>query len=500
MIANQATNLPTELRAKTLDSMFFTATALLGFNDLTEHLHYEMCHIAELAEKYKRLLVIVPRNHFKSSIFTITYPLWRGLRDPEETGLVVANTATNAEHFVGLIRSAFEKRPFLRQWFPELRPELSKRWNKLEACLPRDNDRAEATWEAAGWATKVTSRHYGYIVFDDLVDEETYESIELMAKLIARFEQRIKGCLRPPIDERTVIVVMNHWSNIDLACHILEKHPEFHVYYKQAIIDTPEGKKSLFPEKWKLKMLLRMQEEDPYLFATQYMNNPSDPSIMENKPEWLQKYKRGDNSIILPKDYDFEEVPIGRINIYAAGDPRHSLSNTAAEKMTSRNAISIDGIDDKGRRYHLDEYCAPSSPEEFLRAMLRLHQQWHPIRFGIESFGYQKALQPLTKIIWKDEEDKPYLELLPHDTKTSKANRIRGGYRFYALGKAFTHRFLTFHNQEFLTWDTGRFKDMGDCWAWNMHQMKEPRTKSDRFEELEADREHEESLVGMGRI
>jgi len=459
-----------------------------------------MCHIAELAERYHWLLVIVPRNHFKSSIFTISYPTWRGLRNPEETGLIVANTATNSEHFVGVIRTAFEKRPFVRQWFPELRPELSKRWNKEEICLPRVNDRAEATWETAGWNTKVTSRHYDYMVFDDLVDEETYESSELMAKLISRFEQRIKGCLRPPIEERTVIVVMNHWSNIDLACHILENHPEFHVYYKQAIVDTPEGKRSLFPEKWPLKLLLRMQEQDPYLFATQYMNNPSDPSIMENKPEWLQMYKRGDNSLILPKAYKEEEVPIGHLNIYAAGDPRHTLSTTASTKLTSRNAISIDGIDYSGRRYHLDEYAAPSSPEEFLRAMLALHKKWHPIKFGIESFGYQKALQPLADLIWKNEPDRPFLNLLPHDTKTSKETRIRGGYRFFAEGKAFSHRFMAHFNQEFLTWDTGRFRDMGDCWAWNMHQMKEPRSKEEYREELEADREHEAALVGMGRI
>lgn len=483
--------------------MFFTATALLGFQDLTDHFHYEMCHIMEMADYYKRLLIWVPRNHYKSSIGTITYPAWRGLRNPSETGLVVANTATNSEHFVGQIASAYEKNQFLREWFPELKPELSKRWNAKEKCLPRPRDWPEATWETAGWNTKVTSRHYDYIIFDDIVDEETYQSIELMAKLIERFEQRIKGCLKPPVHDRVVIVVMNSWSSIDLAQHIVENHPEFHVYYRQAIIDTPEGKKALFPEKWPLERLLKLQEQDPYTFACQFMNNPVDPNIMENKVEWLTEYGRLEDGLSVPLETPedgYDEVPFGYLNIYATGDPRHTLSTKPGDKLTSRNAITITGVDHRGRRYLLDEYAARSSPEEFLRAMMEMHRKWRPLRFGIEGYGYQKALAPLASLIWKNEVSKPILEPMEKDTKQSKETKIRGGVRFFKEGKAFTHRTMSLFKDEFITFPGGRTRDLLDCWAMAQELMRPPMADEEQVDESIADEEYFDSLRSQGKI
>lgn len=500
MIRTEAETLPSQLAKKAEDSLFFLATAGLGFSRFTPHLHYEMCTVTQAAEEIHWILMLVPRNHYKSSICTISYPIWRGIKNPNETGLIICNTATNALKFGSRIRIAFESNPFIRNWWPQLRPEHSNRWNQKELCLPRTLDWPEPTWTFAGWETKVTTGHWDYLIMDDLVDEETYESSELMTKLIARFEQRIAGLLRPPVHTRTVVVVMNHWSSIDLACHILENHPEFHIYYKQAIVDTPEGKKPLFPEVYNLEWLLRKQEVDPFFFATQYMNNPIDPSLSENKAVWLQKYKRLEDSLQLPEEYDFEEVPLGRLNIYATADPRHSLATTHTQKLSSRNAITVGGMDYKGRMYVLDEYAARSTPEEFLRAMLSLHKKWHPIQFGIEPFGYQKALKPLAELIWKAEPSKPRLVLLEHDTKTSKENRIRAGYRFFAEGKAFSHRLLSLFNEEFLTWPQGRTKDLGDCWGHLVWLMKPPASADDYLSEREADMLHYKSLRSLGRI
>jgi len=328
-----------------------------------------------------------------------------------------------------------------------------------------------------------------------LVDEETYESVELMGKLIARFEQR-EGLLRPPVEERPIIVVMNHWSSIDLACHILEKHPEYKVYYRQAI----ENNQPIFPEQYTLKWLLRKQEIDPYTFANQYMNNPVDRSITENKLEWLQKYKRTEAGVQVDHEDKIYDIPIGHMNIYASGDPRHSLADTAAQKLTSRNAISVDGIDARGLRFHLDEYAARSSPEEFLRAMADMHRKWHPIQFGIESFGYQAALAPLSKLIWKDDHDTPNLELLPRDTSVSKKNRIRGALRFYAEGTAYTHKLLPMFNEEYITFPHGNTMDMLDCWAWNMHLMQMPDTEMDYEDEERIYKEHLQNLRSGAKI
>jgi len=472
-----------ELKQRAKDSLFFTATALLGFDRLTTHLHYEMCHVAERAEQYKRLLCLVPRDHYKTTIFTIAYPVWRALRNPNETGLIVANTATNAARFVDKIKKCWTELPLLRSLFWDLRPELSRRWNRLEATLPRTIDYPEPTWSAAGWDTKVTSQHFDYIIFDDIVDEETYESPDLMAKLVSRFEQREGGLLRPPVQDRVVIVVMNRWSAIDIADHITRNHPEYQVYYRQAI----EEGKPIFPEAYTMEWLLRKQKADPYFFALQYMNNPADREIVEMRASMFQEYKRTDTGLILPDD---TEVPLGHLYIVAAGDPRHSIATKAADKMTARNALTVVGKDSKGRQYLLEEWASRGSQKQFLDKMLELHRKWHPVRFGIESFGYQQALQPLSAEIWKNEVDKPRLELLPRDTKDSKDTRIRGGLQFFRTGLAYVHRTQAMFLDEAVTFPASRTKDLLDCWTWCTYLTKSPGDEATDEQERERDAAH----------
>ncbi len=497
---NQLQSLPSDLRQRSQEELFFTAQALLGFDKLTDHLHYEMCAVMEAADIYKRVLMLVPRDHYKSTICTVSYPSWRAMRNPNDTGLIVANTATNAKRFGNRIRSSFEKRPILRNTYPHLKPELSKRWNNDELCLPRDQDSEQATWTFAGWDTKTTSQHFDYAVFDDLVDEETYESVELMAKVNARFEQR-ESLMKPPIEDRPIIVVMNHWSSIDLACYIQEKHPEYYIYYRQAI----EGGRPIFPEGFSMKWLLRKQEADPFHFATQYMNNPTDPSVTENKPIWLLKYTRNENSVTVPPSNGDKsvEIPVRRMSIVAAVDPRHSLSKTATQKLTSRNAIVVAGADPQGRRFVLDEYAERSDQGTLVKKMAEIWRKWEPYglyKIGIESYGYQGALKPLAEEIWKNESTQPNLELLPRDTEQSKTTRIRGGYAFFREGKAYSHRSFPAFNEEYLSFPYGKTKDVGDAWAWCMHLLDVPEADYDSEDEAEIDREHLSQLRSSAKI
>ena len=89
------------------------------------------------------------------------------------------------------------------------------------------------------------------------------------------------------------------------------------MYYRQAI----EGGQSIFPEMYNLEWLLRKQQQDPYNFALQWMNNPLDQSVAEFRRDQLHYYTRGDGCIILPNG---EQVPLGQIDVRCdfAGVPR----------------------------------------------------------------------------------------------------------------------------------------------------------------------------------
>jgi hypothetical protein len=356
-------------------------------------------------------------------------------------------------------------------------------------------DWPEATWTASGWSTKVTSNHFDWIVYDDLVDEDSFESAEMMAKLSQRFEQR-EGLLRPPIPDRTITVVGNHWSNIDIISYIEEKHPEYYIYYRQAI----EGGKPIFPEAYPLSWLLNKQQADPYTFATQWMNDPADQNLAELKTAWLQYYKRHPDGVELP---DGTYVSFGNMHIYAAVDLSHSVAVTAGEKMTSRNAIVVGGIDSRGRRYLLEEWAMRCDPMTLTKELLNVWNRWRVhglIKIGVESYGYQAALKPLADEIWKSEEYRPILELLPRDTQRSKETRSRSGTQFARDGQLFIHRSSACFIEEYSAFPASKTKDVLDAWAWVMRMAMPADSNEEHFSSWQQDAQYYKSLVSGARI
>jgi hypothetical protein len=162
--------------------------------------------------------------------------------------------------------------------------------------------------------------------------------------------------------------------------------------------------------------------------------------------------------------------------------------------MTSRNFITVGGIDPKGRRFLLEEYAERSDPVTLLRNILRLHMKWHPICFGIEAFGYQAALAPLANEIWKNESDRPNLFPLPKDTTTAKDPRIRAGCSFFAKELGYIHRDCVCFVEEYLSFPNGRTKDGLDAWAWLMTLMNAPESTDDNELERLTDQRYYRSL------
>jgi hypothetical protein len=129
--------------------------------------------------------------------------------------------------------------------------------------------------------------------------------------------------------------------------------------------------------------------------------------------------------------------------------------------------------------------------------MLVLHKLWNPIKLTIESFGYQAALKPLAEELWRNELEKPRLELTKRDTTRSKDNRCRGGLEFFRKELGFLHKSHVYFKEEALTFPFGKTKDVLDAWAWCMESMYAPSSDNDFAGEREADRAYFRSLHPM---
>jgi phage terminase large subunit-like protein len=210
----------------------------------------------------------------------------------------------NAQKTVHEIKGLVESNKVYQAVFPECIPNFNKvRWNDSCACLQRDHDYPEGTFEAAGTNTTLTRRHYDIIIEDDTVapkkDEFTGE--EFMPSR-GDIEQAIgfhKTLYPLKIDDKSkMLVVGTRWADYD---HIdwIKKNEKYEIYDKGAYIDPvqsiPLYKKFSVARLEQLKMVLGTT-----MFTTLYLNHPLAKENMVFNPDWLQYYELID----LPEDGD----------------------------------------------------------------------------------------------------------------------------------------------------------------------------------------------------
>src|SRR5678816_682546 len=108
------------LRQRCFESLYFFCKLVLGFHDMTPEFHGQICAYVQRPRRHK--LIVMPRGHLKTSICTIAYSLWRVTQNPELRILIANATATNAEHFVRMIRGVVDSNEMYRWLFPEVLP------------------------------------------------------------------------------------------------------------------------------------------------------------------------------------------------------------------------------------------------------------------------------------------------------------------------------------------------------------------------------------------
>ena len=161
-----------DMAARGRKSLFFLSRAILNFDKFTKKIHRPLCHALEQFELHNRLLIMLPRDWYKTTAASIAYPIWRAINNPEVRILLVQNTYTNATSKLAAIKQIFEKNQLFRACYPELLPDTTCTWSKESLCVKRKGTYPESTFEAAGTSTAVTSRHYDVIIEDDTVAPE----------------------------------------------------------------------------------------------------------------------------------------------------------------------------------------------------------------------------------------------------------------------------------------------------------------------------------------
>lgn len=180
-------------------------------NDIPPGIAYYLKHSGP------RKLILVPRNHLKSTVVTIVWTLQQILINPNIRICVNNALYKTARDFVQTTQSFLDTGSKLSHIFGEFRsPRLA--WNRDEFTVSqRTLARAQPTLMAASIDSVLNGKHFDIIINDDLVEPNNVRTKDQIQKVIDFH----KDCFNQ-IDKGGVIIdIGTRWAAQDLYGHIL---------------------------------------------------------------------------------------------------------------------------------------------------------------------------------------------------------------------------------------------------------------------------------------
>ena len=425
-----------ELFAKTYFPTVFTCP----FSEL----HKEIFSSAEemiLRKQHKRNYYVraAPRGHGKSQIISFLLIIWCIVYKYKRNILLISDTLDQAKSFISAIKSELEENELLIRDFGSLVSE--EKWAQDKIIT---SNKVQVYGRGAG--QKLRGNKYGSIrpqlvIIDDLENDEAVETETQRKKLfnwfmkalipvgtpttdyiyigtVLHYESLLQKLLTEPsfsMWDRKRYQAVQHFSDSPLwddweqmLLNEDDKDAGEHAYkfYQDNREKMLKGVKSLWPESSPdyYENMMELRVSDPSSFASEYMNEPVDPTQAEFLEEWFDYY------------YELPEI----VGVYGSCDP--SLGKSGSD----RAAIIWAGKDKNGYLYIMDCLMGRFHPDKLIDLIIA------------GAMKYQSKLKSVTietvqfQAMFKDEVAKRGLNagiqipINEFNDKTPKEIRLRG--------------------------------------------------------------------------
>lgn len=199
----------------------------------------------------------------------------------------------------------------------------------------------------------------GAIVIDDFMKADDYRYQTKKNNVVEIFENTLRSRKNRPAKDPTIIIAQR-LAQDDLINYIQEHYPDEWEFYVIPALDEETGK-SFWEERYPVKMLLQMKEENKFLYYSQYQQAPIAQGGGVIKHEWWRFYK------------DMKDQAYRRIYITA---------DTAmkTKEWNDFTAIGVWGVTASNRLRLLDLVHGRFEMPELESTMLALWEKW---RMGI---------------------------------------------------------------------------------------------------------------------
>lgn len=465
-VARQPLELREDLAALGRRDLYFFAKGVMGYKDMTERCHGPLAAFADQNESQFKMMLI-PRDHFKTSLITIAGSMQRVVKDPESRQLIANESATNAERFLRSIRQHAESNKIFRALYPEVIPKDVRkvRWNDSELDFVREGKYPEPSIDCIGMTGASTSRHYTHITVDDPISEEAVKSEKVMNDTITRMSGFTALLTAPRRD--TIWIVGTRWALWDCYQWAMEKFGDKLGKYFRSVIDPFDGE-LIFPELITHDLLaLKREILGEYRFSCLYMNNPRNVEIQDLNTDDLRYYSwSADEShitLVDSKGSNVRQVRLDQLTVYVTVDlaPAETTSS-------DRNAICTVGITPWNEVVVLDMFAKRCTPLDVMDHLFHLQERFGYFQLGIEDIAYQKAFKYFLKA--ESNRREVYFRVIPlkNQGNKNKTIKIRGLQPVMATGRLYIDPKMTLLRNEMSEFPLGKHDDALDSLAMQL--------------------------------
>jgi len=435
------------LRKKGKESLFFFARGILKFSDFDVNIHKPICDKLQ-DDNNKRVLIVLPRDWFKSSLGSIAYPIWSAVNNPNIRVLIVQNSMSNARKKLQSIKRIIEKNSLLRALFPEILPDRRSVWTAECLTVKRTEAYPEGTFEAAGTGTAVTSRHYDLIIEDDTVSPEiddmtgiVQQPTQLEIEKAIGFHRLTHPLLLHPKKSK-IVVIGTRWCERDLIGWIMKNSLDYVVLSRAA----RENGKTIW-SRYDDSVLKELEMSiGPYMFSTLFMNTPLSGINATFRREWISYY---------------QNMPVQGTLFCTSVDPASTKKEGSSDP--DYTVVLTTGVDrDTGIVYVVHYDRRRMNPGEQIDVIFNHYRAYKPVVVKVEAIAYQRTL-----VYWiKKRQDKLGMPFYVEPIKGmsgSKVDRVNGLQPYFAAGKIKIKPSMGELERELLSFPNGAHDDIVDA-------------------------------------
>jgi len=475
----------------------FLNTDLFAFNwfifqhqDLIPSLHGEICDIlnkwgyveledgtitndppddAKIKMDFRRLMIQIPREFFKTSVVTRANALWQICREPNRPVCIFNERLENSKKWLRSIREVVEGSILFQVVYQDLLPpgkaawdteSTPRQWKWSDEYLQFQRSKIgipEPSLTAMGVGAASAGGHWDKIIKDDLISEDAVRSASEMQFAKDWFDKSIY--LERPATKGMDLIVCTPWMYGDVYDYVLETYN--YTLYRRSALEDADGMpsikgESIFPQKLSTKALRNQHERDPFGFWSQMQCHPKSGEDTNFDSKWFKGFMAPvqvmgqtctkidaahydpTRSMFIPERAP-QEVPLHWITRAVLLDPATARKSQKHAEKFSRHGLVCAGMDPWGRRYVFDAVGFRKDPEDTLREVIAMCVKWKTPLVAIEEVIFSEVYRHFLDYMMAKEF--PDLELIikPVEPKgRSKVNRntamipmMRQGYYFF---------------------------------------------------------------------